>query len=121
MKRTMRLSKQCSFEACHKIPGHPICGKLHGHSYKIGISLSGVYNSTEGMLVDFGEIKKIVNQFDHSYLNDRFKFPSAENLAIYLSLKILRLNRDVMEVTVTVYETESACATHTAFNIVFEK
>ena len=115
MKRYgIRLSKECTFEASHCIPSHPKCGNLHGHSYRVGISITGVYSTNKGMLVDFGEISRLVEKLDHSFLNNRFKFPSAENLAIYLALKVMRLNKNIQSVTVTVYETENACATYTA-------
>ena len=116
MKRQIRLSLEVVTETAHKIPGHPTCGRLHGHSYRIGISLSGIHDSRDGMFVDFGKIKTIVRRFDHFYLNDVFKFPSAENLARYLAIKILRINRNILECTVTVYETETACATQSVVN-----
>jgi len=119
MRRIIKLNKECTFEAAHFIPNHIKCGVLHGHSYRVGISIVGSFNSKDGMFVDFGEIKKIICKFDHVNLNKYFKFPSAENLAIYFALKIARLNRNIFSVTVTVFETESACATFTYTNPIF--
>jgi len=113
MKKIIKLNTERSFEAAHFIPNHKgACKNLHGHSYKIMIGLGGILDN-EGILVDFGDIKKIVDRFDHSFLNDTFKFPSAENVARFLALKILRVSRSLLEVTVTCYETENCCATST--------
>ena len=113
MRRIIKLNTERRFEAAHFIPNHKAaCKHLHGHSYKVLIAIAGVMDK-EGILVDFGDIKKIVDRFDHSYLNDTFKFPSAENLARYFALKLLHLQDNLLEVTVTVYETENSCATST--------
>ena len=113
MKKIIRLNTERSFEAAHFIPNHKgACKNLHGHSYKIMIAVAGILDN-EGILVDFGDIKTIVDRFDHSFLNDVFEFPSAENLARFLALKILRVKDTLLEVTVTVYETENCCASST--------
>lgn len=114
MTSMMKLSLERTFEAGHFIPDHKgACKNQHGHSYRIGVSLNGAHNSKDGIFVDFGDIKGIIDKFDHAYLNDFFKIPSAENLAKYIALKILRVNRNIVDVTVTVYETENSCATIT--------
>jgi 6-pyruvoyltetrahydropterin/6-carboxytetrahydropterin synthase len=113
----MQLNLRRTFEASHVIPNHKgKCKNLHGHSYQVEVRLSGIHHSKDGIFIDFGDIKQIIDKFDHSYLNDCFKFPSAENLARYFALKILRLNRNTTDVTVTVYETENACAVETVLN-----
>ena len=110
MKKIIRLNTERTFEAAHFIPDHKgACKNLHGHSYKVLISMTGLQEN-EGILVDFGDIKTIVDRFDHSFLNNIFKFPSAENLARFFALKILRVKDSLLDVTVTVYETENCCA-----------
>ena len=114
--RIVRLSTERTFEASHFIPNHKgKCINLHGHSYRIGISISG-FIGEDGMLVDFGDLKALVDRFDHYYLNDSFKKPTAENMARYFALKIARLNRNIIESTVTLYETENCCATSSYTN-----
>ena len=113
MKKIIKLNTERTFEACHYIPNHKgACKNMHGHSYKVLISIAGILEN-EGILVDFHDIKDVVDRFDHSTLNHVFKFPSAENLARFFALKILRLKDTLLEVTVTVYETENCCATAT--------
>ncbi|HEY1013305.1 MAG TPA: 6-carboxytetrahydropterin synthase, partial [Herpetosiphonaceae bacterium] len=68
------------------------CARLHGHSYTLDISVRGPVQgatggSDEGMVVDLGEIKRIVDEtiiskLDHYNLNDVLRVPStAENIA----------------------------------------
>jgi 6-pyruvoyltetrahydropterin/6-carboxytetrahydropterin synthase len=57
-----------NFDAAHFVPGHPKCGRLHGHTYKID---AGFYGQPDklGMVADFGVLravlKEIADQFDH--------------------------------------------------------
>ena len=58
-----------SIDAAHFIPGHPKCGRLHGHTYKVSIVLEGeVPLGHPAYLIDFAEIKKIVFELDHRLL-----------------------------------------------------
>lgn len=117
MKRLIRLSLERVVEGGHWIPNHKgKCKYQHGHSYRIGISISGMHNSQEGIFIDFGDIKSLIDKFDHTLINNILKFPSAENMSRYLALKILRIRKEIIDVTVTVYETEKACATTTIIN-----
>jgi len=110
MIRIVQLNLEEVIHASHFIPHHKgKCKHLHGHSYTIQVSIAGIYNKT--MLVDFGHIKDLIRRFDHSYLNKTFKYPSAENMSRYFALKILRLNKNIIDVTVTVWETEKSSAT----------
>ena len=89
----VKVTKKFSFEACHYLPNHKgLCHNLHGHSYEGEITLSGnickdASSEEYGMITDFKKIKKLVDdlvisKLDHSYLNDTFKNPTAENMAI---------------------------------------
>ncbi len=84
----MILIKEFEFDAAHNLVNyHGKCEKLHGHTYKLVVKLKGKPNE-EGMIFDFVELKKIVNekiisQFDHNYLNNIIPQPTAENIAIY--------------------------------------
>jgi 6-pyruvoyltetrahydropterin/6-carboxytetrahydropterin synthase len=94
----MNIYKDFTFEAAHKLPNVPKghkCGRLHGHSYKIRIHLSGDVDDVAGWFIDFSEVKElfkpIYNQLDHNYLNDisGLENPTAENIAkwVYDKLK----------------------------------
>jgi 6-pyruvoyltetrahydropterin/6-carboxytetrahydropterin synthase len=75
----MRITRRLEFDAGHRIPDHASqCRHLHGHRYTIEISLGGRIIddpdcATNGMVMDFGEIKriaweKVVSQWDHAFL-----------------------------------------------------
>jgi 6-pyruvoyltetrahydropterin/6-carboxytetrahydropterin synthase len=59
------------FSACHFIPGHEKCSKLHGHSYIVRARLEGEV-ADSGMVMDFVDIKKalkvIAEEMDHKTL-----------------------------------------------------
>lgn len=84
----MILIKEFEFDAAHNlIHYHGKCERLHGHTYKMVVKLEGAPDN-EGMIYDFVELKKIVKEkvvdkFDHAYLNDIITQPTAENIAVY--------------------------------------
>lgn len=59
------------------------CENLHGHNWIITVHCQSSELNTDGMVIDFSHIKKIVmNRLDHQNLNDIFSFnPTAENIA----------------------------------------
>lgn len=73
-----------SIDASHVIPDHPgKCGRLHGHTYRFEVWLSGdVPAGGDGMLIDFYDVKSAIDEWDHQHLNDVVEFvPTAELLA----------------------------------------
>jgi 6-pyruvoyltetrahydropterin/6-carboxytetrahydropterin synthase len=75
--KIMEIFKEFTFEAAHRLPhvpeGHK-CARLHGHSFRLSIFVSGDVGSETGWIMDFAEIKSafkpIYDQLDHYYLND---------------------------------------------------
>jgi 6-pyruvoyltetrahydropterin/6-carboxytetrahydropterin synthase len=74
---TIRITKQFNFETGHALYGYNgKCKNIHGHSYKLSVTVSGkpIEDHTHvkfGMVIDFGDLKKIVNDeivdvFDHA-------------------------------------------------------
>lgn len=59
------------FSACHFIPRHEKCSRLHGHSYIVRLRLEGDIGA-EGMIMDFVVLKKalkqMIDEFDHKTL-----------------------------------------------------
>jgi 6-pyruvoyltetrahydropterin/6-carboxytetrahydropterin synthase len=59
------------FSACHFIPGHDKCGRLHGHTYAVHVRLEGEKNRF-GYIADFYDVKKvikdIIEELDHRVL-----------------------------------------------------
>jgi len=94
----MFLKKEFTFDAAHNLARyHGKCERLHGHTYRMSVTIKGKPNE-EGMIVDFLEVKKIVNdeiisKFDHSYLNDMLDQPSAENVARFVFERLAPLLR----------------------------
>jgi 6-pyruvoyltetrahydropterin/6-carboxytetrahydropterin synthase len=68
-----------SFSACHMIPGHEKCGRLHGHTYTVNLKIDGEADES-GMVLDFGNVKKvlkkILEELDHEVIvpKDRPEF-----------------------------------------------
>ncbi len=109
----MFISREFKFDAAHFLPSYKgKCERLHGHTYKLRVKLEGEPDS-EGMIVDFAEIKRVVSEkvlseLDHADLNKVLSNPSAENIAKWVWEKLdgafsARLH------SVKVWETEGCC------------
>src|SRR5581483_747704 len=76
MTRYAIITKEFTFEASHHLPGHRgKCRHLHGHSYRLEISLRGPLinapgQSDDGMVMDFDDLKRIVNHTIIEELSD---------------------------------------------------
>lgn len=85
----MRLSKVFTFDSAHFLPRyHGGCEKLHGHTYRLIITVRGTPDS-DGMVVDFSVLKSAVEQnvlkkLDHSLINDLITQPTVENIGIWI-------------------------------------
>ncbi len=89
----MDIFKAFTVEAAHRLtkvpPGHK-CARLHGHSFRIEIHVSGEIGEDTGWVMDFGDIKSvfkpIYDQLDHHYLNDipGLENPTSEVLAAWI-------------------------------------
>ncbi|PLV57678.1 6-carboxytetrahydropterin synthase QueD [Thermotoga sp. SG1] len=85
----MILVKKFSFEAAHNLTRyHGKCERLHGHTYKLIVKVEGPLNE-EDMVIDFAELKRIVEEsvlskMDHAYLNEMFEQPTTERVAIWI-------------------------------------
>lgn len=95
------VTKCFTFEAAHRLPNYDgKCANLHGHTYRLEVTFSGVKDflihgdqfngdkATDYMVVDFTKIKKVINEYivnlvDHSYLNETFNMPTAEVMCVY--------------------------------------
>lgn len=68
------ISRSYTFDAAHRIEGHPKCGRLHGHTYQITVTISTTraVSDRDGMLMDYGDLDKLVkpliDAMDHRYL-----------------------------------------------------
>jgi 6-pyruvoyltetrahydropterin/6-carboxytetrahydropterin synthase len=102
------------------------CENVHGHNYRVRVTLEGEELDQAGLLVDFAELKRIlreaIEKFDHQFLNDVPPFdklnPSAENMARYFHQQMTsRLDGGqrpsaVRVAAVKLWETDTATATY---------
>jgi 6-pyruvoyltetrahydropterin/6-carboxytetrahydropterin synthase len=85
----MFLTKVFKFDSAHNlVEYHGKCEELHGHTYRLEITIEGTPGK-EGMILDYGIIKsivkeKIINRFDNRYLNDIVPQSTTENLVMWI-------------------------------------
>jgi 6-pyruvoyltetrahydropterin/6-carboxytetrahydropterin synthase len=113
-----------TFAAGHALRNyHGKCESLHGHNYRVQVTLQGAELDSTGLLVDFVQVKKllqaVVDRLDHQFLNDLAPFdslnPSAENIARYFYDELSGgLNRDsgVTLRQIKIWETDTTSATY---------
>tara|TARA_Y100000310_G_scaffold326856_1_gene392338 strand:+ start:86 stop:520 length:435 start_codon:yes stop_codon:yes gene_type:complete len=136
------ISKTIEIDMGHRVPGHAgKCRNLHGHRYRIEAAVLGELVATsgasdEGMVVDFGDLKKIMlseidEKLDHGFmmyekdaLVESFRgfedqhlifvpfIPTAENIAKYIFglLKPALLTKSISLSYVKVWETPTSMA-----------
>lgn len=110
----MEIFKEFTLEAAHKLPNVPAghkCGRLHGHSFKVEIYISGSLGEDSGWVMDFADIKvafqPLYDQLDHNYLNEvaGLSNPTSENLARWiwhhLHSNLPRLSKVIVRETCT--------------------
>lgn len=131
------VTKLFKFEAAHYLPGYEgPCKVMHGHSYKLEVTVSGNVdldtsnlNAYDSMVLDFGELKKIVQKhiiekFDHQLINEIviedsegnptiFPYPpTAEAMVVYFKDVITKyLPKDIGLVSIRLWETDTSYAT----------
>ena len=83
-----RLTKDFFFESAQTLPKVPAghkCAHMHGHSFKVEVSVEGEVDPDSGWIYDHAQISEtmqpLVAQLDHAYLND---IPGLENPTIEL-------------------------------------
>ena len=103
------ITRDFYFEAAHSLPrlgeAHK-CRRLHGHLFKVEVTVSGDVDPLLGWVVDFGVLdkvgKRIVSGLDHRLLNqvEGLGEPTSENLARYLFEEFSKALPGVSQVTV---------------------
>jgi 6-pyruvoyltetrahydropterin/6-carboxytetrahydropterin synthase len=101
---------------------HGKCENLHGHNWKVEVSVVSKRLNKEGVVIDFKILKKkmeeVLSQLDHTYLNELPYFskrePSSENIARYI---FERMKEELKAYPATLrkvsaWESETACATY---------
>ncbi|NWG02397.1 MAG: 6-carboxytetrahydropterin synthase QueD [Syntrophaceae bacterium] len=111
------------FSGAHRLRYlHGKCEELHGHNWKVEVSVRSNRLGKEGVAIDFGilkeKVEKVMKSLDHTFLNDLPYFskkePSSENISKYIFDKVKRelSGYAVTLYKVTAWESETACATY---------
>lgn len=93
MKGKVRVTKEFNFEMAHALLDYDgLCKNIHGHSYKLYVTVIGSpiedrANTKDGMVIDFGDLKRIVmphivDIFDHSVVLNK-KAPTQQFANVY--------------------------------------
>lgn len=139
----IRITKIFTFETAHVLFNYDgKCKNMHGHSYKLFVTVKGypiedISNPKNGMVLDFGDLKKIVQEeillpWDHAVLvnaatphlelgnqlagqGHKVIFcqyqPTAENMLLDIAAKITaRLPKEVSLAALKLHETENSYA-----------
>jgi len=86
----VRVKRIFDFEAAHRLPEHPgKCRELHGHSYRLVVTVDRPVDPRTGLAIDFSDLKGIVRReavdlLDHTYVNERIENPTAEAMAAWI-------------------------------------
>lgn len=110
----MDIFKTFTLESAHRLPNVPDghkCARVHGHSFRVEIHVSGPVDARSGWVMDFADIRTafdpLFQRLDHRYLNDvpGLENPTSENLARWiwreLEPSLPQLSRVVVHETCT--------------------
>jgi 6-pyruvoyltetrahydropterin/6-carboxytetrahydropterin synthase len=119
------VSVDDSFAAAHNLRNYKgKCENLHGHNYKVRVTLAGQELDETGLLYDFVHLKQVIQSvirsLDHQYLNELKPFdvlnPSAENIAKHIFDETSRQMKSTANgagiSSITVWESDLTAATY---------
>ncbi|KUJ72213.1 6-pyruvoyl tetrahydropterin synthase [Thiomicrospira sp. WB1] len=123
MPQTYFLNTQLEFASAHRLHGYPgDCANLHGHNWKVEVTVKGHQLDDVGMVMDFKAIKReaktIIDELDHTYLNDHPAFqsdnPTAENIARFIYQTLAkRINSEQVQMhRLTLWENDRNSVTY---------
>lgn len=118
-----KLKVVTSFAAAHNLNNYQgECENLHGHNWKVEVTVTARELDRAGLCIDFkilkAQTKELLNTLDHKYLNELHCFngesPSSENISRYIFHELSgKLNDGNVKVDmVTVWESDFACASY---------
>ena len=117
------LTVESGFSAAHRLREYRgKCENLHGHNWRVEVTIGSSKLDNKGMVIDFRKIKeklgRVLDKLDHIYLNELPEFkkinPTSENIAayIYSKLKNLISGKKIIIKKVSVWETKDSSATY---------
>ncbi|HWV37820.1 MAG TPA: 6-carboxytetrahydropterin synthase QueD [Vulgatibacter sp.] len=86
----VELRVEFLFSAAHRLPFYDgPCFRMHGHNYKLLVSVEREVDARTGMVMDFEELRRQVWEYaldrcDHHTLNDFLENPTAENIVVWI-------------------------------------
>jgi 6-pyruvoyltetrahydropterin/6-carboxytetrahydropterin synthase len=114
-----QVSVEQHFDAAHFLRDYGgKCENLHGHRFKVVVSLKAAKLNEIGLAYDFVELKRhldeVLARFDHTCLNDVSPFdkinPSSENIAVTIHDQLKgRFSGEVSLSSVEVWESPQSC------------
>lgn len=114
----MRIYKEFFVEAAHRLPGAPPGdpnARVHGHSFRVRITLAGEPDAKTGMVFPFGEmsaaIERVRRELDHRFLNDvaDLSNPTLERIAGFIWDRLAPALPGLAEVTVARDTCQEGC------------
>ncbi len=113
------LTIQTFISAAHKLKEYSgACARIHGHNWKIEVTVKSDQIDDIGMVIDFKDLHdltwQVAGAFDHQIINDIPPFdtmnPTAENMARYIHNEIAqKLPAHVRMASLKLWETEKYC------------
>jgi len=113
------LKVEGTFSSAHNLRGYKgKCEDLHGHNWRVEISVTSKGLDNIGMVKDFKYLKKklsaVLEKMDHKYLNKLIFFkkvnPTSENIAKYIYSELK--TRIPLLKSVTIWENSTSAATY---------
>jgi len=127
----LKIAKEFHWEMGHRLPEHfGLCKNIHGHSYKMILTVEGEMNEQQ-MIIDYYDLEKIINpiiqEFDHSFMvnkNDNLVLEfleklnskkvivdfdaTVENICLFVlnKIKAANLPENIKSISVRIYETQ---------------
>lgn len=89
----MEIYKEFTFEAAHRLPNVAAdhkCARLHGHSFRVRVTVHGPVDARSGWVMDFADVKHALrpvhDALDHRYLNEiaGLENPTSEVIARWI-------------------------------------
>ncbi len=118
------VSVEQTFAAGHALRNYKgKCENVHGHNYRVRVTIAGEQLDDAGLLVDFVDVKRLmggaIEYLDHRFINDLPPFdllnPSAENIAKYFYDRVnagMKNDTPVRISEVRVWETDTSSAVY---------
>jgi 6-pyruvoyltetrahydropterin/6-carboxytetrahydropterin synthase len=118
------ISVEQTFAAGHALRDYKgKCENVHGHNYRVRVTIEGEQLDSTGLLVDFLDVKRLmggaIEYLDHRFINDLEPFdkinPSAENIAKYFYDRLQAGLKNELPVRISeirVWETDTSSAVY---------